>query len=132
MRFWLRFLLIAVLAYAAQQFLPFWSAVLAAFAVGLAMSRRRRRRYSHRILPPAQAFLAGFLALFLLWGGMAWMTDAANASILSTRISQIIIPAYSLPLPGAWFMILLTALLGGLLGGLGAMSGNQLGEALRG
>lgn len=63
-------------------------------------------------------FLWGFLSLFMLWGGYAAYFDTLNESILSNRMVQLF------PLPQKGFlMVLVTALLGGLLGGFSASSG---------
>ncbi|MCB0845474.1 MAG: hypothetical protein KDE26_19630, partial [Bacteroidetes bacterium] len=81
--------------------------------------------------PPARAFLAGFLALFLLWGGLAYGLDSANTSIMSEKISQIILSGAQPPISGAYVMLLVTGLMGGLIGGFSTMTGNLLGEAIR-
>ena len=55
----------------------------------------------------------GFVGVFLLWGIAAFQIDLGNESILSSRIGEIF---------GA-NMIVVTALIGGLLGGMGALTG---------
>ncbi|MDX1906687.1 MAG: hypothetical protein SF053_06605 [Bacteroidia bacterium] len=134
MRFLLRLLLITGLGYVAALYLPFWSAAVVAFVVCLLMSRRRRARLFGRPKPPAFAFWAGFFALAGLWGGLAWQINQQNASLLSEKIAGILlsaIPDVQLPVSAASFMILLTALIGGLMGGFSAMTGNLLGEAIK-
>src|SRR5690606_40323440 len=67
------------------------------------------------------AFSSGFLGVFMAWGLYSFWIDRANESILSTRIADL------LPLGGnPAFLILFTAVLGGLIGGLSALSGNFL------
>lgn len=129
MRFLLRFILILATAYGLQLFLPFWAVALAAFVVGLALSQRRKKRGYGKVPPPAYAFWAGFLAVGLLWGIKAFMLDRGNESLLSPQIAELILgkPTGGGPL----IMIGITALLGALLGGFGAMTGNLLGEAIK-
>jgi hypothetical protein len=70
---------------------------------------------------PGIAFLSGFIALFLLWGILAWVIDSANGSILSQRIALI------LPLGGSSILlILVTALVGALVGGMAALAGSYM------
>lgn len=131
MKFLLRFILIAALAYLAQSFLPWWSAAVVAFAVGLLLSDSRKRRVFARKSPPARAFLAGFLALFLLWGGMAFFLDLQNDSLLSSKIAQLFSIEQGL-LSSSHTLVLVSALIGGAVGGFSAMTGNLLGEAIKG
>ena len=103
-------ILVAVLAFVLGNFLPWWSIAIAAFAVSLLI----------RQLPFA-AFIAGFLGIGLLWAVQASLIDSANESILSTRVASL------LPLQGnPVLLISFTALLGAIIGGLAALSGNFL------
>ncbi|MEO0470237.1 MAG: hypothetical protein AAF206_11490 [Bacteroidota bacterium] len=132
MKFFLRILLILGLAYLVQSFFPFWTAAIVAFVVGLVLSERRKRRvFGNKKQAKSYSFLAGFLALFILWGGMSWYLDAQNASLLSEKIAQLLLRGQEAPFQGAWFMILTTALIGGLMGGFSCLSGNLLGEAIK-
>ncbi len=106
-------LLIALLSLVTGIFLPWWVISLAAALVGVLIPQR-----------PIMAFLSGFVALFLLWGLMAWGIDSANGSILSQRIAQI------LPLDGSPFLlILVTGFVGALVGGMAALTGSYLKRA---
>jgi hypothetical protein len=110
MKFLITTLLIALLSFCSGLFLPWWGFALIALAVSALIPQR-----------PIVAFLSGFLALFLLWGGLAWFLDAANNSILSGKIARI------LPLGGSSvLLILVTALVGALVGGGAALSGSYL------
>ena len=131
MRFLLRILLIVAISYLAQLVLPFWIIVIVAFLVSFFLARpkkkhpgygRKRKRQS-----PAFSFLAGFIAIALLWGGMAYFIDQANASVLSEKMASLLRVKGLIPLSSSMLMIGLTALIGGLLGGLGSLSGNLLG-----
>src|ERR1700760_3734011 len=92
--------LIALLSFICGLFFPWWTIAVAAFVVSLLIPQR-----------PYLAFLAGFTALFLLWGGMALGIDLANDSILSTRVAGVL-PFHE----SSTLLILLTALGGALVG----------------
>ncbi len=72
-------LLIALLSFACGLYLPWWTIAPVAFIVTLLIPQK-----------PIAAFLAGFLALFLLWGGLALAIDVANGSLLSAKVAAIL------------------------------------------
>ncbi|MHA4810248.1 hypothetical protein ACX0G9_19200 [Flavitalea flava] len=110
MKFIVSILLIALLSFVSGLYFPWWGIALAAFIVSAFIPQR-----------PGLAFLAGFLALFLLWGLLAWGIDSGNAGILSKKIARI------LPLDGSpVLLILVTALVGALVGGGGSLTGSFL------
>lgn len=115
-KFIVAFFLIALLSVAMGMYLPWWSIAVAAFVVGLAIPQKS--------LP---AFLCGFLALFVCWGGMAWRLSSGNEHILAHRISALIIKRDSPQL-----LMLLTALIGALIGGMATLTGSLIRKALRG
>ncbi|RMG61197.1 MAG: hypothetical protein D6722_19965 [Bacteroidetes bacterium] len=130
MRFVLRILLIAALAYAAGLYLPWWSVAIAAFLVGLLLSERRKRRvFTRKQAPPPRSFLAGFLAMALLWGGLALYAHLQNEGVLTSRMLPILMPGQDNPSPA--LLIGGVGLIGGLLGGMSALTGNLLGEAIK-
>jgi hypothetical protein len=108
-KFIVSLLLIALLSFICGLFLPWWTIAPAAFVVSLLIPQR----------PPA-AFLSGFLALFLLWGGLALAIDTANNSILSTRVAGI------LHVPGTAAVLIATAFIAALVGGGGALTAAYL------
>lgn len=113
MKLILSILLTGILALIAGMFLPWWSIALVAFLVAIVMDMR-----------PGTSFLSGFAAIFLLWGIIALWIDIRNESILSHKIAQLF------PLGGSSiFMILITALVGALVGGFAALSGSSLRPA---
>lgn len=71
-----------------------------------------------------KSFLAGFAAGAALWAGLAGWLDASNGGLLSAKVAQIFTLRSGSPL------IQLTGLIGGLLGGLGAMTGSALRELI--
>lgn len=113
MKFVLSVLLIAALAFLSGLFLPWWGIAIAAFIAALLIPQGNGRH-----------FLAGFTALFLLWGIVALAIDTANNSLLSKKIAQLF------PLGGsAAALILVTAMVGAIVGGLAAWSGGSLRNA---
>lgn len=110
MKFLLATLLTASLAFIAGLFLPWWSIALVAFLVALLL-----------IQNIGKGFLSGFAGIFILWGLLAFWIDIKNESILSHKIAQLF------PLEGSsLLMILITALVGGIVGGFAAMAGSSL------
>ncbi len=102
----LQAVLILVGGFIAHQFLPFWSiAVVAGFA-GLLF------KYENS----GASFVAGLLAATLLWTGYALFLNSGNASMLSTSLGKLF------SMSGA-SLIYVSGAIGGLLGGLGAMTG---------
>jgi hypothetical protein len=90
--------------------MSWWSVAIAAFVVA-ALIRQT----------PGKSWLAGFLGVFLLWAIIAWWIDVQNQSILSQKIARLI------PLGGSTFLlILVTAFIGALVAGFGALTGSYL------
>lgn len=110
MKFIVSLLLTALLSFTAGLYLPWWSIGVCAFIVSILI-----------LQPPLKAFIAGFVGVFLLWLIFSWSIDSANDHILSHKIAQIF------PLRGISFLlILMTALVGGMVGGFAALSGSYL------
>ena len=99
-------LLILVVCLVLQLFLPWW--IVAPVAFGLAFWRAKSSR---------EAWLAGFLSVFVLWGATALFHDFRNDGVLAARVAQVI------PVKFPPVLVLLTALIGGLVSGLAAWSG---------
>ena len=110
MKFLLSTLLITTLGFLAGLYLPWWSIAVIAFGVTLLIPQKI-----------AIGFLSGFLGIFLLWALVATWIDISNESILSNKISQL------LKLGGSSFLlIVVTAFVGGLVGGFAGMAGSSL------
>lgn len=132
MRIALRLLLIAAATYLLMPITPWWSAACVGFGVGLVLSERRRKHIfeTRRQFPPF-SFWAGFVAVAAAWGLMAFFQDLANQSLLSNRMVQLV-ASTSAPIEfGQYYLIAVTSLIGGLIGGLSTLTGNSLGEAIR-
>lgn len=110
MKFVLTMLLTALLSFIAGLFLPWWSIAIIAFLAALLIQPRI-----------GVGFLGGFTGIFLLWGALSFWIDTANESILSHKISQL----FSLG-GSSLLLILVTAFIGGLVGGFAAMAGSSI------
>jgi hypothetical protein len=110
MKFLVALLLTALLAFVAGLWFGWWSIAIAAFLIAVLVHQKA-----------GKAFLSGFTGGFLLWGILALLRDIPNESLLSKKIAEI------LPLGGnAMLLILVTAFVGALVAGFGAMSGSYL------
>lgn len=75
---------------------------------------------------PFASFLTGFLAIFVLWAGLAAFINQNNDGLLAQKVAHL------LPLKGsATALILITGLIGALVGGSAALSGTFLGRILQ-
>lgn len=110
MKYLYSIIIIILLGGLAQLFLPWWSLVVVAFLVA----------YLFR-LNGWQGFVCGFVGIFLLWGGYAFYLNQANTGILASRMGDL----FSLP-SGSLSILLVTALIGGLMGGLAAATGGLM------
>lgn len=131
MRFFLRLILIAGLTYlVGWQFpqWPVWPVPVVAWLVGVLMAQSQKRSvFRRRKSPKAYAFVAGFLGSGLVWGLQAWQANGINGGHLSGMMADLILQDAG----RGWMLVLITGVIGALLGGFGAMTGNLFGEALR-
>ena len=110
MKLILSILLIAALGFIAGIFLPWWSIAIVVFLVVLLIPQNI-----------GLGFLSGFLGIFIMWAIVAAWIDIRNQGILSKKIAQL------LPLGGSSvLLVLVTAIVGGLVGGFAAMAGSSL------
>ncbi len=108
MKFTITTVLILLLSFCACLYFPWWSIAIVAFVVSALIPQN-----------PWLAFLSGFLALFLLWGGLSFLISSNNDNILAHRVSLLILKTES-----AFALIAVTALIGALVGGFGALTGS--------
>ncbi|MCO5945299.1 hypothetical protein [Mucilaginibacter flavidus] len=107
------FFIILILTFASGFFLPWWVIAIAAFLPALFIGKT-----------PARSFGAGFAAVFITWTVLALFKTVPNDNILATRVASL----FQLP---SWILLLLiTALIGGIVGGMSALSGILLKRAL--
>ena len=92
----------------AECLLPWWSLGIVCFIVAVLM------KWS-----PGKSFLGGFIAIFLLWAGWSLWWDIPNHHILSAHMAVLF------HLPNYMLFVLVTSILGGLVGGLSAWSGTH-------
>lgn len=110
MKLILSILLTAALSFLAGLFLPWWSIAIVAFLVALLIPQKI-----------SISFLSGLIGVFLLWGIISLWIDIENKSILSHKISELFKLGGS-----SILLILVTSLIGGLVGGFAAMAGSSL------
>lgn len=111
MKFLIQLILIAIAAFLLELFMPWWCIAIAAAAGGYALKSKAN-------------FLAGLLGIALLWLIKAWLLDSSSAAPLAERVAAI----FSLNKP---LLMLVTALIGGLVGGFAAMAGAALKKEKR-
>ena len=109
MKFLIQFIAILIVAFVLELFMPWWCISIAAFAAGYAFNSKVN-------------FLAGFLGIAFLWLIKAWVLDASASATLTERVAGI----FSLNKP---LLMLVTAVIGGLVGGFAAMAGGALKPA---
>lgn len=115
MKFLAHFVVVLLLSWMLQSFLPWWTMAIGAFATGLYF------RHGGFL-----SFLAGLLGVGLLWFGMAWYSDSSTNSILSERVAGIF------PTKTVGLLLLVTGFIGGLVGGLASMTGGIISYRKKG
>lgn len=110
MKFFISILLIALLSFAACLYLPWWMIAIAGFIVSACIPQRS-----------GTAFLSGFFAGFLLWAGMSFWISSTNDHLFAHKISILILKTDNI-----YVLIAATGLIGGMVAGLGALTGSFL------
>jgi hypothetical protein len=110
------FLVILILSFASGYFLPWWVVAIAAFVGAFLIGKT-----------PGLSFLSGFAAVVIDWTVLALFKSIPNDHILADRVVQLF------PLPHNWiWLLVITALIGGIIGGMSALSGVLLKRAFAG
>lgn len=110
------FLIVLILSIAGGYFLPWWVVAIIAFLAAFFIGKT-----------PVHAFWAGFGSVFIAWAVLALFKSIPNEHILASRVVQLF------PLPNNWvYLLIVTALTGGLVGGMAALSGVLLKRAVKG
>lgn len=118
LQFGLEAILIAVAGYFAHQifpFLPWWSVAVLAGLIAFILNTN------------VKSFLTGFTGVALLWGIVAFELNGLNADLLATKVGEMLNANEQIAKMGGITptrLIYLTAILGGLIGGFGAMTGS--------
>jgi len=110
MKFILALLLTATLCFLAGLRLEWWSIAIVSFLVALLIPQKI-----------GGAFVSGFVGVFILWATLAVWIDSRNGNMMSYKIAELFKLGGSSVL-----LILVTALIGGLVGGFAAMAGSSL------
>ena len=106
MRFLKYFLLILLLSFIVQLWLPWWTMTIVSFTVSYIVGRNS-----------LESFLAGFLAIGVLWFSVSFYIDWATSSLLSQKIAQLF------PGKSVFSLRAITVIVGGLTGGFASLSG---------
>jgi hypothetical protein len=110
MKFITTLILMALLSFSLSIFLPWWSIAIACFLVALCIPQKNW-----------VSFISGFLSLFLLWYGLSFWMSFQNGHLLANRISTLILKQEN-----SFLLVLITALIGGIVGGFAALSGSLI------
>lgn len=103
----IQILLIALISLLAQLIFPWWSLGVVAFLICL-----------WRSSSAGKAFLYGFAGVALVWLGYALLIHTRTSGIFTGRMSELLFKTNN------WALLtIVTALLGGLVGGLAGLSG---------
>jgi hypothetical protein len=108
MKFIISVLLTAAISFAVCLYLPWWVIAVAGFLVAVIIPQGAGR-----------SFLSGFLALFILWFGLSFWISSANHDLFAHKISLLI-----LKMDSPIVLMIVTGLIGGLVAGLGALTGS--------
>lgn len=99
-------LLIALVAWLLSLFIPWWSVFIPGVILGAILGRSG-----------SYSFFWGFAGIAAMWLLQTLWIDFSNSGVLATRIADLF------SLPSGWLLILITVLIGGLIGGFTALTG---------
>lgn len=108
------FLIILILSFISSYFLPWWVIAVIAFLAAFFLGKTS-----------GQSFLSGFGAVFFTWMILALLKSIPNDNILAKRVAQLF------QLPNWILLLLITALIGGLVGGMAALSGVLIKKTIK-
>ena len=111
---WIKVLIILILSSIFTIFLPWYVPFIICFLFVLILSNR-----------PGNNFLAGLLGIGLFWFIYALLLDIRNDHILSNKVALLFSESLHTNITGS-VLLLVTAFLGALLGGLSAMFGAMI------
>ncbi len=108
MKFIISVLCTAALAFALSLYMPWWAIGIAAFLVAFFIPLRTY-----------VSFLAGFIAIFLLWTTLCLIISSANDDLFAHKFSMLI-----LQVDNPILLILITGLLGAIVAACAAATGS--------
>ena len=100
---------IAIAGFVVQLFLPWWSLAIVAFLIGISTD-----------LNKFKIFLSGLVGSALVWGLYAFYIHTSSEALLSNKMAAIF------GLSQAWALVLISATVAGIVGGMAALSGKSL------
>lgn len=112
--FFIKVLIIAILSFLLTFFLPWYIPFIVAFLTGIILSNK-----------PGNNFISGFFGVGLFWLGYALFLDIRNDHVLSAKIAALFSDSLKTDI-SVGILLLVTTLLGALLGGLSAMAGAMI------
>jgi len=107
MKFLLGILLISLIGFGANQIFPWWIIAVVGMIIGAILN-----------LSGWKSFCYGFLGVALLWSLLALFQNNANDGLLASRIATLLGDLNEVTL------ILATAIIGGIVSGLGTATGS--------
>lgn len=114
--FIIKLLIISILSLALSFFLPWYTPFIICFLTGLILSNK-----------PGNNFLAGLLGVGIFWLCYAIFLDLKNEHVLSAKIATLFSTSLNTQITSS-VLIMVTTFLGGILGGLSAMSGAMIAD----
>jgi hypothetical protein len=108
MKFLISLILTALLSFAICLYCPWWSIAIVAFVVAALIPQK-----------PFVAFVAGFLALFIVWFSLTLYISNNNEHILAHKVSMIILKS-----DNPFALIVMTAAIGAFVAGFAALAGS--------
>lgn len=100
------FVIIFIATFCSGFLFTWWAAAIIAFVATFYAGRTA-----------TQSFWSGFLAVASVWGIHALLKSVPNDHILADRVAKMV------HLPGWIWLLIITMLIGGILGGMSALSG---------
>lgn len=108
------FLIILILSFASGYFLPWWIVAIISFLTALIIGTTAK-----------SSFWQAFIAVLIVWIVLALFKSIPNDHIMATRIAHLF------HLPSWGYILAVTGILGGLVGGMSALSGLLLKRAFQ-
>lgn len=107
------FLIVIVLAFLLQLFLPWWIIVLISFLTCALVGKTGKI-----------SLWAPFLAILLLWTGVALFKSIPNDHIMAKRVAEM------LAVSNWWLVLIITSLLGAFVAGVSGFCGYHFRKAM--
>jgi len=109
MKFIIRTIIIAVAAHFCLLYFPWWTIAVCGFLAGLLINGTN-----------LSTFFSGFLGIGILWLVQAYNIHYRTDGLLSNRVAELF------TLSEGFYLVLVTALVGALVGGFSTLSGLRL------